>query len=163
MSLPKKGAYNFYIICLCCLDIFTKIIAFTQLSISFMLLFNLSAFIRNFSTLLKPKNVKPQQQPHQQDLSKVMKVELIQDKEPDEIKSIWEQYHIQKEHVIAATLPSKDFDQLTETARKYPLFLFALPRSQGYEFFMCQFEGNVVHFTPLLYYQVSIYLQFLQL
>lgn len=83
-----------------------------------------------------------------------MKLELIQDKEPDEIKSIWEQYHIQKEHVIAATLPSKDFDRLMARAEKHPIFLFALPRSQGYEFIMCQFEGNAVHFTPLLYYQV---------
>lgn len=84
-----------------------------------------------------------------------MKVELIQDKEPEEIKSIWEQYHIQKGDVIAATLPAKDFEQLIERAQKHPIFLFALPRSQGYEFMMCQFEGNAVHFTPLLYYQVG--------
>lgn len=110
---------------------------------------------RTFSSLLEPKKgVTPQQEPKQHDLNAVMKVELIQDKEPEEIKSIWAQYHIQKEHVIAATLPSKDFDRLIERAEKHPIFLFALPRSQGYEFIMCQFEGNAVHFTPLLYYQV---------
>lgn len=112
---------------------------------------------RSFSTLLEPKKeTKTQPEVKQQhDLNAVMKVDLIQDKEPEEIKGIWEQYHIQKEHVIAATLPSKDFDHLIEKSQKYPIFIFALPRSQGYEFIMCQFERNVVHFTPLLYYQVD--------
>lgn len=85
-----------------------------------------------------------------------MKIDLIEDKEPEEIKSIWEQYHIQKEGVIAAILPIRDFQQLSETAQKHPIFIFPLPRSQGYEFMMCQFEKNVVHFTPLLYYQVQV-------
>ena len=34
-------------------------------------------------------------------------------------------------------------------------FLVALPRNQGYEFIMLQFNGNEVHFTPLISYQVS--------
>lgn len=110
---------------------------------------------RSFSTLLKPKEeVKPQQELQKHELNAVMKLELIQDKEPEEIKSIWQQYHIQKEDVIAAVLPTKDYEKLMERSQNHPIFLFALPRSQGYEFIMCQFERNVVHFTPLLYYQV---------
>lgn len=85
-----------------------------------------------------------------------MKVELVVDKESEEIKKIWEQYHIQKEDVIAATVPLKDFEELTRKAILYPTFIFPLPRSQGYEFILCQFERNCVHFTPLLYYQVCI-------
>ncbi|KAJ8956506.1 hypothetical protein NQ318_019224 [Aromia moschata] len=90
----------------------------------------------------------------QEPLDKIMKIELIKDKTTEEIKEIWEQYHIQKDYCIAATIPSVDFDTLNENSNKFPIFLFPLPRSQGYEFIMCQFAQNTVHFTPLLYYQV---------
>jgi len=107
-----------------------------------------------FSQLLKPKKkLDSQIQSKEMSLDKVMKVELIKDKSPDEIKAIWEEYHVQKD-CIAATIPSGDYDKLEERSSKYPTFLFPLPRSQGYEFIMCQFESNSVHFTPLLYFQV---------
>lgn len=32
-------------------------------------------------------------------------------------------------------------------------FLFALPRKEGYEFFVVQFTGNEAHFTSLINYQ----------
>lgn len=115
---------------------------------------------RQFSSLLQPKKQIPgaseKDKPEYECLDKIMKVDLIIDKQPEEIKSIWEQYHIQKEDVIAATVPLKDFEELTQKAIRYPTFIFPLPRSQGYEFIMCQFERNCVHFTPLLYYQVCI-------
>lgn len=110
---------------------------------------------RQYSKLLKPKeNVSGPAQLKHESLEKIMKMELIKDKSVDIIKDIWRQYHLGKEHCIAATIPASDFDKLSENSRKYPTFLFALPRSQGYEFMMCQFAQNTVHFTPLLYYQV---------
>lgn len=110
---------------------------------------------RQFSQMLNPKEkISAPAQTKHESLNKVMKVDLIKDKSPEEIKSIWEEYHTKKEHCIAATIPSIDFDKLNEYSQKFPTFLFALPRSQGYEFIMCQFSQNTVHFTPLLYYQV---------
>lgn len=84
-----------------------------------------------------------------------MKIDLIQDKSADEIKQIWFEYHKDKD-VIAANIPTEKFDTMMERAKKYPLFLFPIPRSEGYEFIMFQFSANTVHFTPLLCYQVIL-------
>jgi ATP synthase F1 complex assembly factor 1 len=32
-------------------------------------------------------------------------------------------------------------------------FIYPLPRNDGYEFMMSQFDGNVIYFTPLAVYQ----------
>ncbi|XP_050296887.1 ATP synthase mitochondrial F1 complex assembly factor 1 isoform X2 [Anthonomus grandis grandis] len=109
---------------------------------------------RQYSQLLKPKeNLKAPVQTNEAPLDAVMKIDLIKDKSAKEIEEIWQKYHIEKE-CISAVIPSRDFEVLEERSTKYPTFLFPLPRSQGYEFIMCQFEANSVHFTPLLYFQV---------
>lgn len=82
-----------------------------------------------------------------------MKYDLIKDKSVDEIKTIWLEYHKQKD-VIAATLTSQQFERIMNRAKLHPIFILPLPRSQGYEFFVLQFAANTVHFTPLLAYQV---------
>lgn len=110
---------------------------------------------RSYSQLLNPKKqlsdaIKDQQQ---ESLDKIMKFDLIKDKTAEEIKSIWQEYHINKDF-ISAVIPPADFKKLQEKGKKHPVFLFPLPRSQGFEFIMCQFDRNTVHFTPLLYYQV---------
>lgn len=91
--------------------------------------------------------------PHKK-LNDIMKIELIQDKSADEIKKIWFEYHKTKD-VLAATLTVEQYESLMERAKKYPIFLLPLPRSEGFEFIMLQFASNTVHFTPLLAYQVS--------
>lgn len=83
-----------------------------------------------------------------------MKLERLQGKTAEEIKSIWLDYHKQKD-VLVATIPTETYKLLTERAKEYPLFIFPLPRSQGFEFFLLQFANNTVHFTPLLCYQVG--------
>lgn len=87
-------------------------------------------------------------------LNDIMKVDLLQDKTADEIKGIWLQYHKEKD-VLVATIPAETYNLLNERSKQYPIFIFPLPRSQGFEFFLLQFAGNTVHFTPLLCYQVN--------
>ncbi|XP_022903788.1 ATP synthase mitochondrial F1 complex assembly factor 1 [Onthophagus taurus] len=109
---------------------------------------------KQFSSLLQPKKtISESKQVENEPLDKIMKVDLIKDKTADEIKTIWEAYHIQKD-VIAATIPTKDFNTIIEESKNCPIFLFPIPRSQGFEFIMCEFQGNSVHFTPLICYQV---------
>uniref|UniRef100_A0A8D8GEK7 ATP synthase mitochondrial F1 complex assembly factor 1 n=1 Tax=Culex pipiens TaxID=7175 RepID=A0A8D8GEK7_CULPI len=112
---------------------------------------------RDYSELLNPKAPlspgKGPPQPLDRKLADVMKIELIQDKTAEEIRAIWLQYHIGKE-VISAAIPSEQYDLMMERARKYPVFILPVPRSQGYEFFLLQFFANTVHFTPLINYQV---------
>lgn len=110
---------------------------------------------RDYAELLKPKSGlddKSTELPHKK-LSDIMKIELLEDKTADEIKHIWLDYHSSKD-VIAATIPTETYELLIARGKKYPLFIFPLPRSQGFEFFLLQFASNTVHFTPLLCYQV---------
>lgn len=86
-------------------------------------------------------------------LEDIMKVELLTDKTTEEITKIWLDYHKDKD-VLVATIPTEAFNTLMARGKEYPLFIFPLPRSQGYEFFLLQFASNTVHFTPLLCYQV---------
>jgi len=85
-------------------------------------------------------------------LADVMKMELVQDKSADEIKQIWEEYNKHKDY-IAAVIPSDSYALIKQGSQQYRTFLFPLPRSQGYEFIVCQFEGDEAHFTPLIAYQ----------
>lgn len=86
-------------------------------------------------------------------LDTIFKIDLVKDKDASEIQAIWEEYHKNKE-VISATIPFNVYNEIREKMTKFPTFLFPLPRSQGYEFIMCQIYGHTVHFTPLLAYQV---------
>lgn len=109
---------------------------------------------RQYSQLLKPKEkISTPVQTKEAPLDAILKIDLIKNKSAKEIEDIWQKYHLEKE-CISAIIPSKDLSILEEKSSKYPTFLFPLPRSQGYEFIMCQFQSNSVHFTPLLYFQV---------
>ncbi|XP_075148931.1 ATP synthase mitochondrial F1 complex assembly factor 1 [Haematobia irritans] len=109
---------------------------------------------RSYSELLNPKQPKKVEGeiPYKK-LEDIMKIELVQDKTTEEITKIWLEYHKTKD-VLAATLTVEQFDRLMERAKKHPIFLLPLPRSEGFEFIMLQFASNTVHFTPLLAYQV---------
>lgn len=110
---------------------------------------------RQFSSALNPKQALDEN-PSVEDkkLNDIFKLELVDDKDADEIQVIWEEYYKNKE-VISATIPKDLYNIIQQNMKKYPTFLFPLPRSEGYEFIMCQSFGNTVHFTPLLAFQVS--------
>lgn len=109
---------------------------------------------RQFSSVLNPKEaLKEVSDSNDKKLSDIFKVELVKDKDAKEIQEIWEEYHKNKE-VISATIPKDTYSSLQQQMQQCPTFLFPLPRSQGYEFIMCQSHGHTVHFTPLLAYQV---------
>lgn len=110
----------------------------------------------DYSELLKPKTNLPgasSEIPYKK-LEDIMKVELLNDKTADEITKIWLDYHKEKD-VLVATIPNETFNLMMARGQEHPLFIFPLPRSQGFEFFLLQFASNTVHFTPLLCYQVK--------
>ncbi|KAL0881279.1 hypothetical protein ABMA27_001163 [Loxostege sticticalis] len=109
---------------------------------------------RQFSSVLNPKSAPIEgTEPAEKKLDDILKIELVEDKNASEIQSIWEEYHKNKE-VISATIPRDLYTVQQENMKQHPTFLFPLPRSEGYEFIMCQSYGHSVHFTPLLAYQV---------
>uniref|UniRef100_A0A8C4YNT3 ATP synthase mitochondrial F1 complex assembly factor 1 n=2 Tax=Gopherus evgoodei TaxID=1825980 RepID=A0A8C4YNT3_9SAUR len=66
-------------------------------------------------------------------LDSILNVEMVKEKTPEEIKQIWKQYFSAKDTVYAV-IP----------------FLCALPRKEGYEFFVGQWSGTELHFTALI-------------
>ncbi|KAG5671732.1 hypothetical protein PVAND_001912 [Polypedilum vanderplanki] len=109
---------------------------------------------RDYSELMNPKKtIETKSELPFKKLEDIMKIELLEGKSADEIKEIWLEYHKSKD-VIAAVVPTEIFNKLMDNAKKYPIFIFPIPRSQGFEFIMLQFAANTVHFTPLLCYQV---------
>lgn len=85
-------------------------------------------------------------------LNDIMKLELLKDKNEEEIKQIWLDYHRSKD-AVASIVPKAIFNIINARGKEFPTFLLPIPRSQGYEFIMCQFLTNEVHFTPLIAYQ----------
>lgn len=112
---------------------------------------------RDYSELLNPKaplgEGKLSEDAVHKKLSDIMKIDLVEQRTAEEIKQIWLKYHVGKE-VVCAVIPVDQYDLMMERAKKYPMFILPIPRSQGYEFMMLQFFANTVHFTPLINYQV---------
>ncbi|GFS72063.1 ATP synthase mitochondrial F1 complex assembly factor 1 [Nephila pilipes] len=98
------------------------------------------------------KSARFSQMNSQIDLNKIMKLDAIREKTAEEIECIWKKYHEVKQGVYAV-LPSEAFEKMSSNLQEYPVFLFPLPRSHGYEFIMCQFQDQNCYFTSLLNYQ----------
>uniref|UniRef100_A0A8D0GVP3 ATP synthase mitochondrial F1 complex assembly factor 1 n=1 Tax=Sphenodon punctatus TaxID=8508 RepID=A0A8D0GVP3_SPHPU len=64
-------------------------------------------------------------------------------------EKIWKQYYSAKD-TFYAVIPAKKFDLIWKRAQSCPSFLCALPRREGYEFFMGQWVGTELHYTALI-------------
>ncbi|KAL9951023.1 hypothetical protein ACROYT_G043613 [Oculina patagonica] len=85
-------------------------------------------------------------------LSSMMHLDKIMDKNAEEIGQIWREFHKDKD-CISAVIPSNMYDRMEERFLRYPLFLYPLPREQGYEFMYAEFKDHKCYFTSLLHYQ----------
>jgi len=88
----------------------------------------------------------------QKDLNQIMKLETLEDKSASEVETIWKQYH-QSKQGLYAVLPKEAYAELYSKLQQYPVFVLPLPRAQGYEFMMLQFQEHSCHFTSLLNFQ----------
>ncbi|XP_011365950.1 ATP synthase mitochondrial F1 complex assembly factor 1 isoform X1 [Pteropus vampyrus] len=82
-------------------------------------------------------------------LSSIFNIEMVKDKTAEEIKQIWQQYFAAKDTVYAV-IPEEKFDLIWNRAQSCPTFLCALPRREGYEFFVGQWSSTELHFTALI-------------
>ncbi|XP_009324884.1 PREDICTED: ATP synthase mitochondrial F1 complex assembly factor 1 [Pygoscelis adeliae] len=87
-------------------------------------------------------------------LDSILNVEMVKEKSAEEIKQIWNQYFSAKDTVYAV-IPAGKFDLIWKRAQKCPSFLYALPRKEGYEFFVGQWSGTELHFTSLINIQTQ--------
>ena len=85
-------------------------------------------------------------------LEKILDVSLLADKTPEEISKIWTEAH-QEKTAIVAVIPGDVWETLSSRLVEHNTFLLPLPRNDGYEYMVMQFEGKQAHFTSLYSYQ----------
>lgn len=85
-------------------------------------------------------------------LNDVMKIDLLKDHSADEISKIWQEYHRSRKG-ISAIIPDVNYEKIHLTSLKFPMFLYPVPREQGYEFVVSQFLNHECHFTLLINFQ----------
>ena len=86
-------------------------------------------------------------------LGELIHMDLLDGKNAGEISHIWSE-HFKEKEAISAVIPAESYDQMIERSVEYPTFLYPLPKEQGYEFVLSQFEGNRCFFTSLINFQV---------
>uniref|UniRef100_A0A8C0KM25 ATP synthase mitochondrial F1 complex assembly factor 1 n=1 Tax=Canis lupus dingo TaxID=286419 RepID=A0A8C0KM25_CANLU len=85
-------------------------------------------------------------------LSSIFNIEMVKDKTAEEIRQIWQQYFAAKDTVYAV-IPVSTNDCIYSSVYScicFSQFLCALPRREGYEFFVGQWTGTELHFTALI-------------
>jgi len=86
-------------------------------------------------------------------LDELIHLDMLQSKTADEISHIWTE-HFKDQTAISAIIPAESFKEMSTRAEEFPTFLYPLPKENGYEFVLSQFEGNRCFFTSLINFQV---------
>lgn len=86
-------------------------------------------------------------------LDSLIKMELFVDKSADEISKLWTDYWSAKE-TVCAVVTNNVFATMEPRIKECPMFLYPLPREQGYEFYIAQFNEFHCFCTSLINYQV---------
>ncbi|XP_048107946.1 ATP synthase mitochondrial F1 complex assembly factor 1 isoform X3 [Alosa alosa] len=79
---------------------------------------------------------------------------MVKDISAEEIGKLWMQYYSNKD-TISAVIPGATFELIFNRTKSCPTFLYALPRQEGYEFFVGQWAGHELHFTSLINVQTA--------
>ncbi|KAK5869503.1 hypothetical protein PBY51_024212 [Eleginops maclovinus] len=82
-------------------------------------------------------------------LNSILNLEKIRDMTGEEVATLWMQYYSTKE-TISAVIPTQMYDLISSRSEASPMFLYALPQREGYEFFLGQWSGHELHFTSLI-------------
>lgn len=82
-------------------------------------------------------------------LSQIVKLELLENEQLEEIKTIWEQFHAEKDDSIATTLSAESYKSLVERAGASPFFIFPVYRQDGFFNMLCQFQDTCFLVTYL--------------
>ncbi|XP_007541096.1 ATP synthase mitochondrial F1 complex assembly factor 1 [Poecilia formosa] len=82
-------------------------------------------------------------------LGSILNLEMIKDKTGEEISQLWMQFYSTKD-TISAAIPSQMYEVIFSRSKSCPMFLYALPQKEGYEFFVGQWSRHELHFTSLI-------------
>jgi len=87
-------------------------------------------------------------------LDKIVKLELLEKENTETVRKIWTEYHADKD-CITAIIPAPVYGTLYQNSLKYPMFVVPLPRDEGVEFFLLQFNYHQAMFTSLLEFKTK--------
>jgi len=91
-------------------------------------------------------------QTKKRDLNEVIKVDLLNELEKDDITFIWQEYH-RKKNLLAACMPGTVFDKLLVRTDVCSTFVLPLARKNGHDFHVVQFSNCAFYVTPLVSWQ----------
>ncbi|XP_078114440.1 ATP synthase mitochondrial F1 complex assembly factor 1 isoform X1 [Sander vitreus] len=86
-------------------------------------------------------------------LDSILNLEMIADKTGEEIAELWMKYYSTKD-TISAVIPTQMYEVILSRSKSCPMFLYALPQREGYEFFLGQWSEHELHFTSLINVQM---------
>ncbi|XP_072245058.1 ATP synthase mitochondrial F1 complex assembly factor 1 isoform X2 [Leuresthes tenuis] len=82
-------------------------------------------------------------------LGSILNLEMIEDNTGEEIAELWMKYYSTQD-TISAVIPSDIYEVIIRRSQSCPMFLYALPQKEGYEFFVGQWSRHELHFTSLI-------------
>ncbi|KAI1891905.1 hypothetical protein AGOR_G00148530 [Albula goreensis] len=82
-------------------------------------------------------------------LGSILNVDMVQNMTGEEVGELWMKYFSTKD-TISAVIPGGIFEVMFNRAKSCPMFLYALPQKEGYEFYLGQWSGKELHFTSLI-------------
>lgn len=88
-------------------------------------------------------------------LDKIMKVDLLTDKTPEQITELWKAYQTPRDSVFAV-INKQYWSYISIMAQAFPTFIYPLPRDNDQWFFYVgQWGGNEINFTSLEHYKLN--------
>ena len=85
-------------------------------------------------------------------LENILDADLLGGKASEEISVMWTEAHLDKTAIVAV-IPADVWETLSSRFLEHNTFLLPLPKNNGYEYMVIQFEGKQAHFTSLCNYQ----------
>ncbi|XP_059197454.1 ATP synthase mitochondrial F1 complex assembly factor 1 isoform X2 [Centropristis striata] len=82
-------------------------------------------------------------------LGSILNLQLVEEKTGDQISELWMKYFSTKD-TISAVIPTQLYQVILSRSQACPMFLYAVPQREGYEFFLGQWSGHQLHFTSLI-------------
>ncbi|KAG2783751.1 hypothetical protein JG687_00015424 [Phytophthora cactorum] len=87
--------------------------------------------------------------PGARSLEQIVKMELLEGEQASKIRSIWEEFHADKDDAVASTLDASEFQALVKRAEAAPFFIFPVYRQEGFFNMLCQFQQSCFLVTYL--------------
>ena len=87
-------------------------------------------------------------------LDSIMKIEMLKNKDADEIGKIWQKFHTHRSAVFAS-MTKQYWDFFVAIKMHFPVFVYPLPRDDGkWLFYVGQWGGNELNFTSLEHFKL---------